>query len=59
MPYLDRLANGTDSDIDLYLLSVAGFPNDPCRQHAWFGRAQNTRTEQILKHHPLRAFPMI
>lgn len=50
LSYLDRLANGTDSDVDLYLFSVAGFPSDPCRQRTWFDRARNTRTEQILQH---------
>jgi hypothetical protein len=57
MPYLYRLVDGTDSDIDLYLLSVAGFPSDRRRQRAWFDRARNTRTQQILEHEAPERLP--
>jgi hypothetical protein len=51
MPDLDNLANGIDSDVDLHLLSIAGFPSDPDRQRVWFDQARNTRIGEILKRH--------
>jgi hypothetical protein len=57
MPYLDYLANGTNSDVDLYLLSIIGFPSDPGRQQNWFDRARNTRTEWVLNQYPLERLP--
>jgi hypothetical protein len=57
MPYLDQLANGTDSDVDLCILSVIGFPSDRRRQRAWVDKARNARTEWFLKEHPLAMLP--
>ena len=51
MPYLDYLANGTNSDVDLYIISVIGFPNDPLRQADWYYKACNTRAGLFLKYH--------
>jgi hypothetical protein len=57
MPYLEYLSSGTASDIDLYILSIVGFPNDPCRQRDWFDQARNARTEWFLKEHLFAGLP--
>lgn len=57
MPWLDYLADGLDSDVDLYILSVIGFPDDERRRQHWFDEARNKRTELFLQQYPLEMLP--